>query len=210
MTQEAFSDYHLYTVGRKTTINNNQTKQISMLTATGVPVRKRYVVDGQSVYYRNASRPGAPIKDPVKVYYELKNRVNEKLGMPMPAGIIRVYQADSKGGTQLVGEDRIGHTPKDETLNLKVGHAFDVIAERKQLDFERVAMNTYEVEYQVVLRNHKPAAIAVEVNEPLGGTWRILHSSHPPTKTDAWAAQFTVPVAADGTATLNYRVRVTY
>jgi hypothetical protein len=210
MTQEAFSDYHLYTVGRKTTINNNQTKQISMLTATGVPVRKRYVVDGQSVYYRNASRPGAPIKDPVKVYYELKNGVNEKLGMPMPAGIIRVYQADSKGGTQFVGEDRIGHTPKDETLNLKVGHAFDVIAERKQLDFERVAMNTYEVEYQVVLRNHKPAAIAVEVNEPLGGTWRILHSSHPPTKTDAWAAQFTVPVAADGTATLNYRVRVTY
>jgi hypothetical protein len=210
MAQEAFADYHLYTLGRKTTINNNETKQVSMLTATSVPVKKRYVVDGQSFYYRNANSPGAPIKDAVKLYYQFKNAVDDRLGMPMPAGIVRVYQADSKGGTQFVGEDRIAHTPKDETLNLRVGSAFDVVAERKQIDFERIATNVFEVEYEVVLRNHKSSGISVEVNEPIGGTWRILRSSHTPLKTDAWAAQFTVPVAADQTATLNYRVRVTY
>jgi hypothetical protein len=210
MAQEAFSDYHLYTLGRKTTINNNQTKQVSMLGGTGFPVVKRYVVDGQQFYYRNAQHPGAPIKDVVQVFYQFKNEQRSGLGMPMPAGVVRVYQADSSGGTQFVGEDRIDHTPKDETINLKIGNAFDVVTERKQTDFEKVAGSTYEIEYEITMRNHKATPVSVEVNEPLGGTWRMLRSSHEWTKTDAWAAQFRVPVAVDGTATLNYRVRVTY
>ncbi len=210
MAQEAFSDYHLYTFGRKTTINNNQTKQLSMLGGTGFPVVKRYVVEGQQFYYRNAQHPGAPIKDVVQVFYQFKNEERSGLGMPMPAGVVRVYQSDSSGGTQFVGEDRIDHTPKDEALNLKIGNAFDVVVERKQIDFEKIAANTYEVEYAITLRNHKATPVAVEVNEPLGGTWRMLRSSHEWTKTAAWAAQFQVPVTANGSATLNYRVRVTY
>jgi hypothetical protein len=121
-----------------------------------------------------------------------------------------VYQSDSKGGVHFVGEDRINHTPKDETLKLKIGNAFDAVCERSQIDFEKIAGSTYEVEYEVTLRNHKTAPIVVEVNEPIGGTWRMLRSSHEWTKTAAWAAQFTVPVAVDGTAVLRYRVRVTY
>jgi hypothetical protein len=210
MVQEAFSDYHLYTFGRKTTIGNNETKQLNMLGASAFPVRKRYVVDGQSFYYRNAASPGSPIKDAVKVFYQLRNDVASGLGMPMPAGTVRVYQADSKGGTHFVGEDRIGHTPKDETLNLQIGTAFDLVAERKQIDFEKIAPNVYEMEYELVLRNHKSSAVSIEVNEPIGGTWRMVRSSHPWNKTDAWAAQFDVPVDADGAATLRYRVRVTY
>jgi len=210
MAQEAFSDYHLYTLGRKTTINNNETKQVSMLEATGFPVRKRYIVDGQSFYYRNAQHPGSPIKDVVQVYYQFKNDTSAGLGMPMPAGVVRVYQADSKGGTQFVGEDRIGHTPKDEMINLKIGNAFDVVSERKQIDFEKIASNVYEVEYELVIRNHKSTAVTVEANEPIGGTWRIIRSTHEYTKTDAWAAQFNLSVPADGTTTLRYRVRVTY
>jgi hypothetical protein len=211
MNQEAFSEYHLYTLARKTTINNNETKQVSLLNGTGVPVVKRYVVDGQQFYYRNTQHPGAPIKDVVEVYYQFKNEQKAGLGMPMPAGVVRVYQADSKGGAQFVGEDRIGHTPKDETLNLKIGNAFDVVAERKQIDFQRISTNaTYEVEFEITLRNHKTAPIMVEVNEPVGGTWRMVRSSHDWTKTEAWAAQFKVPVAADGTVVLKYRVRVTY
>src|SRR5213594_1577967 len=93
MAQEAFSDYHLYTLGRKTTINNDETKQVSMLSGTAVPVLKRYVVDGQAYYYRNTQHPGAPIKDQVQVYYQLKNEEHGGLGMPMPAGVVRVYQA---------------------------------------------------------------------------------------------------------------------
>jgi hypothetical protein len=208
MAQEAFSDYHLYSLGRKTTINNNETKQVSMLEATGFAVRKRYVVDGQSFYYRNAQRPGSPIKDVVQVYYQFKNEASAGLGMPMPAGVVRVYQSDSKGGTHFVGEDRIAHTPKDETLNLKIGNAFDVVSERKQVDFEKIASNVYEVEYELVLRNHKSTPVTVEANEPIGGTWRIIRSTHEYTKTDAWAAQFNVLVPADGTSTLKYRVRV--
>jgi hypothetical protein len=210
MAQEAFSDYHLYTLGRKTTIKHNETKQLSMLAGTGFPVVKRYVVNGQSFYYHNTQRPGAPIKDQVEVFYQFKNEEKGRLGMPMPAGTVRVYQSDSSGGVQFVGEDRIGHTPKDEMLNLKIGHAFDVVCERNQIDFEKIAANTYEVEYAVTLRNRKATPIVVEVNEPIGGaSWRMLHASHKYTKTAAFAAQFTVPVEPGTEAVLKFRVRVT-
>jgi hypothetical protein len=210
MAQESFSEYHLYTLGRKTTINNSETKQVSMLNGTGVPVHKRFVVDGHDFYYHNVQHPGAPIKDVVQVYYQFKNDEKTGLGMPMPAGVVRVYQADSKGSVQFAGEDRIGHTPKDETIKLKIGNAFDVVCERNQTDFRKIGGNVYEVEYEITLRNHKAIPITVEVNEPIGGTWRMLNNSHEWTKTAAWAAQFTVPVAPDGAATLKYRVRVTY
>ena len=210
MAQEAFSDYHLYTMGRKTSINNSQTKQVSLLEGTGVPVSKRYIVDGQSYYYRSPMQPGSPLKEPVQVFYQFRNEQKAGLGMPMPAGVLRVYQQDSKGGTHFVGEDRILHTPKDETLNVKIGNAFDVVCERKQTDFEKIAGNVYELEYEITLRNHKASAVSVEVNEPVGGTWRMISSSHEWTKSSAWSAHFKVPVAVDGTSVLKYRVRVTY
>src|SRR5204862_5515490 len=193
-----------------TTINNDETKQVSMLEGTVVPVRKRYVVDGQAFYYRNLQHPGAPIKDTVQVFYAFKNEAQAGLGMPMPAGVVRVYQGDSKGGLQFVGEDRISHTPKDEDLNLKIGNAFDVTCERRQTDFDRIADNVYEIAYEITLRNHKTTPVTVEVNEPIGGSWRILQSSYPADKTAAFAARFNVPVSPDGASTLSYRVRVTY
>jgi hypothetical protein len=210
MTQEAFSDYHLYSMSRKTSINNAQTKQVSLLEGTDVPVNKRYVVEGQQWYYHNQRHPGSPIKDLVQVYYQFKNEAKGGLGIPMPAGTLRVYQQDSKGGVQFVGEDRIMHTPKDETLNVKIGNAFDVVCERNQIDFQRISSNVFEFEYEITVRNHKATAVSVEVNEPIGGSWRMLRSSHESTKTAAWAAQFKVPVAPDGTAVLKYRVRVTF
>ena len=210
MTQEAFAEYHLYTLPWKTSIKNAETKQVRMLSGTGVPVIKRYVVNGQYHYYRNRLSPGAPLKDVVQVFYQFRNDDKSALGVPMPAGVIRVYQADSKGGVHFVGEDRIGHTPKDETLRLKIGNAFDVVCERKQTSFEKIAVSTYEMEFEVTLRNHKTEAVRVEVNEPLSGTWQMLRSSHEWTKTDAWAAQFAATVPADGTAVVKYKVRVTY
>jgi len=209
MAQEAFSDYHLYTLSRKTTINNNETKQVSMLAGTGFPVVKRYVVNGNRFYYHNGARPGAPIKDSVEVFYQFKNEEKGGLGMPMPAGTVRVYQSDSTGGVQFVGEDRIAHTPKNEVLNLKIGSAFDVVCERSQIDFEKIAANVYEVEYAITLRNQKSTPITVEVNEPIGAaTWRMLHATHKWTKTAAFAAQFMVPVEPGAEAVLKFRVRV--
>ena len=209
MAEEAFSEYHLYTLARKTTIGNNETKQVSMLSGTGFPLRKRYVVNGNQFYYHNFARPGAPVKDAVEVFYQFKNEEKGGLGMPMPAGTVRVYQSDSNGGVHFVGEDRIAHTPKDEVLNLKVGNAFDVVCERSQVDFEKIAANVYEVEYAISLRNRKTAPVTIEVNEPVGAaTWRMMSSTHKWIKTAAFAAQFMVPVEAGAETVLKFRVRV--
>ncbi|HUU12151.1 MAG TPA: DUF4139 domain-containing protein [Terriglobia bacterium] len=206
--EEALSEYHLYTLDRRTTLHDNETKQISLLGATGIGIEKHFVVDGQEYYYRNPQRPGQPIKDPVKVFIKFKNSKENSLGMPLPAGTVRVYQGDSKGRVQFIGEDRIDHTPKDETLDLHIGNAFDVVSERKQTDYEKIASNVYEMEFEITLRNHKPDPITVEVNEPLRGDWTMLSSSFKYEKTAAFAARFNVPVAADGESVLKYRVRV--
>ena len=205
--QEAFSEYHLYSLGRKTSVEDKENKQISLLQGSGVPVEKIFMVNGQSYYYRNQQNPGAPLKDPVMVYYKFKNEEKAGLGIPLPAGNVRVYQKDSKGGILFAGEDRIDHTPKDENVNIHIGNAFDVVAEHKQTDYKRIDTHTWEMEFEVTLRNHKDAPVTVQVNEPIGGDWDMLYSSYKYTKTAAFAAQFIVPVAKDGTSVLKYRIR---
>jgi hypothetical protein len=206
--EEAISEYHLYTLERRTTLQNNETKQISLLSSPGIRIDKVYEVDGQQFYYHNAQRPGQPFKDPVKVRIKFKNAEANALGIPLPAGTVRVYQGDSKGRVQFVGEDRIQHTPKDETLDLYIGNAFDIVAERKQTDFQTLGPHSYEMEFEIAIRNHKPEPITVLVNEPIGGDWRILESTFKWEKTAAFAARFTVPVPANGESLLKYRVRV--
>ncbi|HEY0701157.1 MAG TPA: DUF4139 domain-containing protein [Candidatus Acidoferrales bacterium] len=207
-TQEGISEYHLYSLGRRTSIQNNESKQISLLNGTGVPVEKHLVTEGQAYYYRNAQGIGNATPQPVKVTYQFKNEEKGGLGTPLPAGTVRVYLADSKGGIQFIGEDSIQHTPKDETLKIYVGDAFDVVCERKETDYKKLASNLYELEYEITLRNHKDVPVTVEVREPLGGDWEILNSTFPSTKLDARTVGFDVPVAKDGTSKLTYRVRV--
>jgi hypothetical protein len=205
--QEAFSEYHLYSLGRKTSVEDKETKQISLLQGSGVPVEKIFMVNGQNYYYRTQQAPGAPLKDPVMVYYKFKNEEKAGLGIPLPAGNVRVYQKDSKGGILFAGEDRIDHTPKDENVNIHIGNAFDVVAEHKQTDYKRIDNHVWEMEFEVTLRNHKDGPIVVQVNEPIGGDWEMLSSTYKYTKTAAFAAQFNVPVAKDGTSVLKYRIR---
>jgi hypothetical protein len=206
--QENMSEYHLYTLGRRTSIQNNESKQISLLSATSVPVEKFLGVEGQPYYYRNQQGIGNPIPVPVKVYYRFKNEEKGGLGMPLPAGTVRVYQADSKGGIQFVGEDRINHTPKDETLKIYVGNAFDIVCERKLIDYKKLAGNLFEMEYQITVRNHKDVPVVIEAREPIGGDWEVLNSNLKWTKLDATTISFEVPVEKNGTTTLDYRVRV--
>jgi hypothetical protein len=210
VAEESFSEYHLYSLKRRTSIGNNETKQVSLLNASGVGVAKRYVVEGQPSYYRSVQTAGEPIKDAVHVYYELRNDQHAGLGLALPSGIVRLYQTDSKGGTQFVGEDRIAHTPVDETLKLKIGTAFDVTCERTQTDFQKAGATAYESAYEVTVRNHKTTPVTVDLREPIGGSWKILQASHTWTKLDAWTAGFSVPVAADGTTVVKYRVRTVY
>src|SRR3981189_2825007 len=205
--QESFSEYHLYSLGRRTSVEDKETKQISLLQGSGVPVEKVFVVNGQNFYYHNQYNPGSPQKDPVMVFYKFKNEERAGLGMPLPAGNLRVYQKDSKGGVLFIGEDHIDHTPKDETVTVHIGNAFDIVSERKQTDYKRIDNHTWEMEFEITLRNHKDSPIVVEVNEPIGGDWEMLSSTYKATKTAAFAAQFHVPVQKDGTSVLKYRVR---
>ena len=133
----------------------------------------------------------------MRVFYNLRNDDASGLGVPMPAGVVRVYQADSRGGVQFAGEDRIVHTPKDENISLQIGTAFDVVCDCRQTDFTRIADNSTRWRTSCALRNHKTSGITVEVNEPVAGDWQMLSSSHASTKTDDFAARFQVPVAAN-------------
>ncbi|MGA9768618.1 MAG: DUF4139 domain-containing protein [Blastocatellia bacterium] len=206
--EESFFEYHLYTLQRRTTIKNAQTKQISLLDAKGAGANKQFIIYGQPYYYHGYNNPGEPIKEKIGVYIELLNSAKNGLGQPLPAGIVRLYKADSAGGQQFIGEDRIDHTPKDETVKVKVGDAFDIVGERKMMDYKVIGSNVYEYSYQIVIRNHKKEPVNIVVNEPIGGDWEMLTSNHKWEKTAAFAARFNVPVAADGSVTLSYRVRV--
>jgi len=206
--EESFFEYHLYTLQRPSTIKDNQTKQISLVTAAGIPVRKEFLLRGESYFFHGPA--GEPRKEKVAVYTEFGNRRESGLGMPLPRGVARVYKRDGDGSLQFVGEDSIDHTPEKETVRVKLGDAFDVVAERRQTEWRKTASDTYEAAFEIALRNHKAENITVRVVEPVPGDWRILTSSLKPTGGDARAAEFLVPVPKDGEAKLTYRVRMRY
>lgn len=208
ISEEGLSEYHLYTIQRPVTLPNNSSKQIAFVRASGIKVKKAYEITGQPSYFYSPYHGGQPAKAPVQAHLKFKNSEANSLGVPLPEGVVRVYQADSKGRMQFVGEDHIPHTPKDEELNLYIGNAFDVTAERKQTDFQRLGSNVYETAFQITIRNHKKEAVTVDVNEPVTGTWSVLQSNYKYEKTSAFSIRFQVPVAAEGQSVLNYRVRV--
>lgn len=205
--EQAFFEYHIYDLQRKTTLKNNQTKQINLIEAFGVQAEKEYRVQGNGYYWSQLYR-GDGSKTPVEVSVKFKNAESNKLGMPLPAGIMRFYKKDASGAAQFIGEDRIEHTPKDEEVRVKLGKAFDVTAERVQTDFRQLTGNLYESEWEITLRNHKKEPVTVQVFEPVNGNWKILTSSHEQIKTDAFTIRFDVPVPADGEVKVKYRVQV--
>lgn len=204
--EQSFFEYHLYSLQRPTTIKNQQTKQVSLLSAERIPVNKRFIFRGSPQYFH--SRYTAPFaRQKVGVYVEIANKKDHNLGMPLPKGTLRVYKADAEGSRQFIGEDRIDHTPKDESIKIKMGDAFDVVAQRTQTDWRKIADNLYEAAFEISLRNHKNERVTVSVLEPMMRDWEILNSSHPHKKPEAFTAQFEIPVARDGEAKLTYRAR---
>ncbi|MCG3115045.1 MAG: DUF4139 domain-containing protein [Candidatus Manganitrophus sp. SA1] len=208
-TEESFFEYHLYSLQRPTTLKDNQTKQVTLLTANQVPVKKRFLYHGAAHFYR--TQYGTPISNQkVGVYVEIANKKENQLGMPLPKGTLRVYKADSDGSLQFIGEDRIDHTPKDETIKIKMGDAFDLVAQRKQTEWKKIAWDTYEVAFEVSLRNHKETSATISVVEPIPGDWEILKTTHDYQKVEAHTVQFDVPVGKDKEVKLQYRVRVRF
>jgi hypothetical protein len=206
---EGFFEYHLYTLDGRTTIKDNQTKQLTLMAANGVAVQKQLIYYGAQDYYRTSY--GMPMSNQkVGVYLELKNSQDQRLGVPLPKGKIRVYKADASGSQQLIGEDWIDHTPKDEKIKIKMGEAFDIVGERTQKEWRKIATNLYEVEWEIALRNHKKADQTVTVIEPVPGDWQVLTATHSWEKPEAHTLNFSVPVAKEGASKLVYRVRVRF
>lgn len=205
--EEAFFEYHLYTLDRPTTLKQNQTKQIALLRAPSVPLVKRLLLVGQPHWYR--SQVGTIASDQkVAVVLELKNAKEGGLGIPLPKGTVRVYKKDRSGAEQFAGEDSIDHTPKDETVKLHVGDAFDVVADRTQTDYRAISRRQSESAYEISIRNRKEEDVTVTVREPVGGDWEIVQSSLPWKKLDARTVEFEVPVPKGQEVKLAYRVRV--
>lgn len=205
--EEGFFEYHIYDLQRKTTIKDKQTKQISLLEAAGVKAEKEFLVYGIQSYFMQYYRPQNP-KQLVSVYVKFKNTQENHLGMPLPAGTLRLYKEDTGGSLQFIGEDRIEHTPKDEEVKVKVGEAFDVAAERRQTDFKQLTTQLYETAWEVTLRNHKEEDIVVGIVEPLYGNWQVIERSHAFQKLDAFTIRFDVPVKKDEEVKVTYRIRV--
>jgi len=204
--EKAFSEYHLYNLKRQITIKNNETKQISLLKAFDVNTQKELLVYGAESYFIEP-RSERAVKQPVSVYIKFKNSKDNNLGIPLPAGIIRVYKEEN-GSLQFIGEDRIRHTPKDEEIRFKVGEAFDVVAERIQTDYREITSKLRESEWEITIKNHKEKDVTVGIIEPLLGNWQIIKSSHPYQKVDAFTVRFKVNVPRNQEIKVIYRVRV--
>ena len=195
VTEESFFEYHLYTVERRTTIADRETKQIALFPSTTAPVKKIYEYNGQ----QDATK--------VSVVLETENREDRGLGMPLPAGKVRAYKKDARGQLQFIGEDRIDHTPRNEKIRLRVGKAFDVVGERADLSQKKISDRVWEREIEIKLRNRKDEAIEVLVEENLWGDWEITQTTHPSKKKDARTAEFRIPVAKDSESVLRFTVR---
>lgn len=210
--EEQFADYHLYTLTRPTEVRNREIKQVSLLEALNVPVKKKLVVDAMRYYRGYQPNEGQVGMGEIKPLIQLviKNDKASNLGMPLPMGTVKVYQRDSSGSLQLLGEDNIDHTPKDEEVTLTVGRAFDIRAERKRTAFKwfRVdgnihgAVETFEIE----VRNRKESAESVTVLERHWWEHVLSEMSMQPKKLDANTYEFTVDLKPNEVKTIKYTV----
>ncbi len=205
--EQPFFEYHIYDLQRRTTIKDNQTKQVNLLQADGVGIEKEYLVRGEQNYFYSNFGSGGPMKVPVNVYLKFKNSKANHMGMPLPSGTIRLYKRDAQNSLEFAGEDTIRHTPKDEEAQIKAGEAFDIVAERQQMDF-RQNFRSYETAWEVAIRNHKDSNIMVGIVEPVNGDWEVLESSVPYKKINATTIRFDVGIAKDQEVKVTYRVRV--
>ncbi|MGI9318088.1 MAG: DUF4139 domain-containing protein [bacterium] len=213
MDEEALFDYHLYTLQRPTTIANQQTKQVALMNATDVPVSKQYLVQGQGELF--GGRSSTAMKQDVGVFIELTNTEESNLGVPLPAGIVRVYKNDSAGRVQFIGEDRIDHTAKNEDIKLKLGNAFDVTVERVQTGFRKVPNTgqynfSAEISQKITVKNAKAEAVEVTLHEYIPGDWEIKAETSAHSKLASSLVEWTVTVPAGSSTEHEYLALVRY
>jgi hypothetical protein len=194
LEEKAFFEYHMYTLQGTSTVRDKEVKQIQMFPETDVDAEKEYNFD--------ASRGSG-----VMVVMRFENSESAGLGIPLPAGKVRVFKEDDDGSLEFIGEDRISHTPKDEEVKIYVGDAFDIVAERKRTDYDRVTDRVMRETYEIEISNHKEEAVEVVVSEHIYGDWDIVKSTHDYRKSRSDLAEFDLPVPADASTVLTYTVR---
>jgi hypothetical protein len=209
----AFGDYRMYTLPERTTLNNNQIKQIELITASKVPVTKTFLYDGTKLQWFRGSanvipRPNYEGNKKVNVLVKIQNTADNHLGIALPKGKVRLYKKDADGALEFIGEDVIHHTARDERLVLYVGDAFDIVGEHKQTGYQRINDRQARERFEIKLRNHKKEDVVVRVLEKMyrSADWTILQSSQPYDKLDSRTIVFPVKVPADKEATLTYQV----
>jgi hypothetical protein len=204
--EEPLFEYHLYTLPRRTTVADAQTKQVELMTASAIPATTSLELRGDGSYYRSA---GGDLGQRLKVgtYVGFRNEGGE-LGIPLPAGTIRVYKRDAAGTAQFIGSDNIDHTPRGDTVRLYLGNSFDLVANKRQTDYKVVGENASESAYRIAITNGKATTQDVLVVERIPGDWTIVQTSIPFVKTSSDSASWTVRVPANGEAVLTYRAHV--
>jgi hypothetical protein len=219
MVEQPFFEYHMYTLPRPTTLADRSSKQVEMASAAGVPIKKLYVYDGAQGVSWGADygnwNPGYGLASgkKVDVFLEFKNKKADGLGIPLPKGRVRVYKKDADGSLQFAGEDSIDHTPKDETVRVKMGEAFDLVGERKRTDYSSdLHRRRFTETFEIRLRNHKDSDATVTAVEHLyrWTNWKIVSSSQKWTKKDAQTIEFAVPVKKDGESVVTYTVKYSW
>jgi hypothetical protein len=208
MQEQALFEYHLYTLGRPTTIAENQTKQVELLTGHAIPVTKEYrfanVAEAFDYQMGEAPRVNADVR------LMFVNDEKSRLGIPLPQGTVRVYKADNAGQAIFVGEDSIQHTPKNETVKLTLGQAFDVTARGKQTDFEILGSRVFESAYEIEFKNAKTEPVTVILAQGVPADWKMIRESIGHEKPDASTALWHITIPAEGSSKLTYSVRVKY
>jgi hypothetical protein len=197
LSEQAFSEYHLYSLGRPATLRGNEQQSFTMVEPRPVKVTPRYV-------YRGGDARG------VMSQLEVVNSREAGPGVPLPAGRVRFYQADPAGALQFTGETGIRHTPEGEKLTLEMGAAFDLAAERRDLFNRRITDREREVSVEIKLRNRKHSDVTILVDEGVGGGSEVTQKTHEFVRKDANTIEFTVPVKAGAEAVLTYTARVRY
>jgi hypothetical protein len=205
--EEGLLEYHLYTLQRPADVLDKEQKQVTLLESQGVGVQKKLIFFGQEYWFRSLF-PQPMKNQKVSVFLDFQNAQNNKLGMPLPKGTVRVYKSDKAGKKQFVGEDSIDHTPRDEKVRIKVGEAFDVVADRKQMEWKVLGDCHSESAWEIELRNQKDENVTIEVREPVGGDWTVVNSSLPANREDAQTLTFNANVPKRGKTKVTYRIRV--
>lgn len=219
--EKSFFEYHIYTMQRPTTIRDKETKQLSLLNSSGAAVVKEMIFDGRGNWWRSWWYPGRQEYDPgagydtsnyhkVNVVLEVKNSKENRMGLPLPKGKVRVYKVDDSGAQQFIGEDNIDHTPKDEKIRLYIGDAFDVVGDYKRTEYKKIARNVVEESFEVSVRNHKDTPVEVKVVDHVWSDWTITQSSHEHVKKDAHTIEFPIQAPANGETKVTYTIRTTW